>query len=449
MLGKDQKEPVDFDILEQINLNAAGADIGAEEIWVTVPANRTEVATRSFKTYTVELHKIGAWLRECGVDTLAMESTGVYWIPLFEILESEGIEVYLVNARHIKNVTGRKDDISDSQWIQQLHTYGLLQASFRPEEQICVLRALVRQRTMLIQQRTSHIQHMQKALQQMNLKLTMVLSDITGVTGMKIIRAILAGEREPAKLASYRNGRCKHSEEEIQLALDGNYRHEHVFSLQQAVQLYDFYGQLLAECDQQIEGIYINIDSFPTDQSPPKANRQKPRKNQPDFDLRSHLFRITGVDLTAIDGIDALTAQTVISEIGLDMSRWPTHKHFGSWLGLAPRHKITGGHIKSRRTAQNANRAATALRVASQSLWNSKTALGGFYKRLRAKHGPAKATTATAYKLARIIYHMLKEHTVYQDPGISAFEHQHRQRAVRKLHKTAARLGFSIAEVPA
>jgi transposase len=441
---KDKAGGEDFDVLEQINLNAAGIDIGDEEIWVSVPVDRAPEATQKFRSYTADLKRLSAWLQECGVTTVAMESTGVYWIPLYEMLESAGYEVYLVNARHVKNVTGRKDDISDSRWLQQLHTYGLLPASFRPTEEISALRALVRHRDMLIKQRGIHIQHMQKALQQMNVKLTTVLSDITGVTGMRIIRAIVNGMHDPAVLASYRDGKCQHSETEIQLALEGSYRPEHLFTLQQAVELYDFYGKLLEECDRQLESMYQDMDTQPSDQPPPKRKQRKRRKNQPHFDLGMQMYRITGVDLTAIDGVDAMTVQKVISEIGTDMSRWPTHKHFGAWLGLAPRHKITGGKIKSRGTTKNPNRAATALRVAAQSLWHSQTALGAFYRRLRARHGPAKATTATAYKLARIIYYMLRDQKPYVDPGVTAFEDMHRQRAIRNLQRKANRLGFLV-----
>jgi transposase len=434
--------------LEQINVNAAGADIGDEEIWVSVPLDRAAEATQKFGTYTAELRRIAEWLAACGVTTIAMESTGVYWIPLYELLESRGMEVYLVNARHVKNVTGRKDDIRDSRWLRQLHTYGLLQASFRPPEHICSLRALVRHRDMLIKHRAAHIQHMQKALQQMNIKLTTVLSDITGVTGLQIIRAIVAGEHDPYVLASYRHPRCQHSEEQIALALEGHYRLEHLFSLQQALELYDFYGQQIQHCDQQLEALYAAYDPCPTEQEPPESSTRKRRKNQPHFDLQPQLFKITGVDLVAIDGLDALTVQKVISEIGTDMRAWPTHKHFGSWLGVAPNHKITGGKIKSRGSTKNANRAAAALRVAAQSLWRSDSALGAFYRRIKARHGPAKATTATAYKLARIIYHMLKERQPYHDPGSMAYEQQHRQRALRNLRRKAAKLGYRLEGAP-
>ncbi len=439
-------QQVDFDELEQINLNAAGADIGSEEIWVTVPRGRDSQRTQMFGTYTAELRRLGDWLETCGVTTIAMESTGVYWIPLYEMLEIRGIEVYLVNAKHVQNVSGRKDDISDSQWLQQLHTYGLLRASFRPSESISAIRAVVRHRDMLVQYRSSHIQHMQKALELMNIKLTTVLSDITGVTGMQIIRAIVAGERDPYILADYRQKGCKKTEEQIALALEGNYREEHMFALQQAVELYDVYDAKLRACDAKLEEMYEAHAARPTDQPSPEPKKEKRRKNQAHFDLTTSLFRITGVDLTAVDGLDALTVQKVIAEIGTDMSPWPTHKHFGAWLGVAPNHRVTGGKIKSRGTKKNANRAATALRIAAQSLWRSDSSLGAFYRRIKSRHGAAVAITATAYKLARIIYYMLKEQQPYHGPEVMAYEQQHRERAIRNLQRKAAKLGFRLEE---
>lgn len=435
---------VDFDVLEQINEDAAGVDLGAEEIWVAVPRSRDAEPVRKFGTWTAELRSIAAWLKRCGVRTVAMESTGIYWVPLYEMLESQGFEVYLVNARHIKNVSGRKTDVLDCQWIQQLHTYGLLQRSFRPPEHICAIRALVRQREMLIQYRAAHIQHMQKALLLMNVQLTTVLSDISGVTGMQIIRAIVGGERDPHVLARYRNAMCAKSEEEIAQALDGHYRSEHLFALQQALELHDFYGKQLQACDAELEKLYAQCEPQPPVEELSSRPKQKRRKNQPYFDLRTMLFHMTGVDLTEVDGLDALSVQTIISEVGVDMSPWRTDKHFGAWLGLAPRNQSSGGKIKRRDTARNSNRAATAFRVAAQSLARSNTALGAFYRRIRAKHGAPKAVTATAYKLARIVYHMLKERTPYRAQDVSHYETQYRERTLRNLRTRAARLGFRL-----
>jgi len=447
---KRQRKVVELDALEQINENAAGIDVGAEEIFVAVPKGRDEESVRSFLTFTIDLRRLADWLEACGIETVAMESTGVYWIPLYEILEEQGFDVNLVNARHVKNVSGRKSDVMDCQWIQQLHTYGLLQPSFRPPEQICTLRSLVRHRDMLIKYRSAHIQHMQKALHLMNIQLTNVLSDIRGVTGMKIIRAIVAGERDPDVLARYRDKRCAKSRAEISKSLDGHYKREHLFALKQALELYDFYDRQLQACDAELQALYDEFE--PPDQpgtEPPAPRARKRRKNQPHFDLSRSLYRMTGVDLTQVDGLDALTVQDILSETGIDMSPWPTSKHFTSWLRLAPNNKVTGGKVKSRRTLPTQNRASLALRLAAQSLARSDSALGAFYRRMRAKHGAPKAVTATAHKLARIIYFMLKHRQPYRDPGATYYDEQYRERAIRSLRRRAAKLGMTIAPAAA
>ena len=448
--SKRKRKVTDLDALEQINLNAAGIDIGAEEIFVAVPKGRDAESVRSFPTFTVDLHRMADWLEVCGIETVAMESTGVYWIPLYEILEEQGFDVNLVNARHIKNVSGRKSDVLDCQWIQQLHTYGLLQPSFRPPEQICAVRSLVRHRDMLIRYRSSHIQHMQKALVLMNIQLTNVLSDITGMTGMKIIRDIVAGKRDPEMLARHRDRRCKKSRSEIAKSLEGNYKREHVFALKQALELYDFYDRQLRACDVELEAMYNEFE--PPDgpgTEPPAPRTTKRRKNQPYFDLARSLYRLTGVDLTQVDGLDTMTVQTILSEIGTDMSPWPTVKHFTSWLRLAPNNKVTGGRVRSRRTQPTQNRASTAFRIAAQSLARSDSALGAFYRRMRARHGAPKAITATAHKLARIVYFMLKRREPYRDPGADYYEEQHRVRVIRNLQRRAAKLGMRLEPVAA
>ncbi|MBL7162064.1 MAG: IS110 family transposase [Anaerolineales bacterium] len=448
--NKQKKKVASLDALEQINLNAAGIDIGAEEIYVAIPQGRDENSVRCFATFTADLRNCADWLAACGIETVALESTGVYWIPLFEILESRGFEVYLVNARHVKNVSGRKSDVLDCQWLQQLHTYGLLQASFRPPEDICALRSLVRHREMLVKYRANHIQHMQKALQLMNLKLTNVLSDITGKTGLQIIRAIVAGERNPVVLAQFRDRRCKKSEADIIKSLEGHYKREHLFALQQAVEMYDFYGQQICACDEELEKLYQEFE--PPTQSgtpPPAPQKTKRRKNQPHFDLSQALYRLTGVDLTQVDGLNALTVQNILSEIGTDMSKWPTVKHFASWLRLAPNNKVTGGKVKQRGTLPTQNRANTALRLGAQSLARSDSALGAFYRRIRAKHGAPVAITATAHKLARIIYFMLKRKEPYRDPGAASYDQQYKQRVIRNLQRRAAKLGMRLEPIPA
>jgi transposase len=441
-----QKMKVQVNALEQIHPNAAGIDVGAEEVYVAVPPDRDEPSVRSFPTFTADLHRLADWLKGCRIETVAMEATGVYWIPLYEILEARGVEVYLVNARHLKNVSGRKTDVLDCQWIQQLHTYGLLSASFRPPEQIVALRSLVRHRERLVQARSTHIQHMQKALTVMNLRLMNVLSDITGVTGMKIIRAILAGERDPKVLAQFRDERCAKSEAEITKSLEGHYKPEQVFILQQAVELYDFYDRQVQRCDAELEKLYRQFTP-PEDPGtpPPTPRRQKRRKNQAHFDLAPALYRMCGgVDLTQIDGVDELTIQKVLSEIGTDMSQWPTEKHFSSWLRLCPNNQITGGKVMQRGVQPTTNRASTALRVAAASLHHSDSALGAYYRRIRARSGAPAAVTATAHKLARIIYAMLKHRKPYHDDGAHYYEQQYRDRVLRNLNRQAARLGFRL-----
>jgi len=447
----DLKTIVPVDNLRQINLHAAGLDIGAEEIYACVPADRDEQFVRVFLTFTADLHALADWLTSCGIKSVAMESTGVYWIPVYEILEAKGFEVCLVNARHLKNVAQKKTDVLDCQWLQQLHTYGLLHGSFRPAEEICALRALARHRENLVRYRSAHIQHMQKALQMMNLRLTGVVSDITGLTGLRIIRTILAGEHDPHRLASLRDPKCAKCEEEIARALQGNYKAEHLFVLKQALAQYDFYDGQIRECDAEMEKLYASFTPTEKDDqgesSPPAAKRHKPRKNEAHFDLATALYRTVGVDLTAIPGIDALTAQKVISEIGLDMSPWPTVKHFTSWLGLAPNTKKSGGKVLSSHTNKTQNRANTALRIAAQTLSHSHSALGGFYRRMRAKVGAAQANVATAHKLARIIYHLLKYRKAYADPGEDYYEQRYQEHAIRNLKRKAAAFGLEL--VPA
>jgi transposase len=431
--------------LEQINLNAGGLDIGATEIWVCVPADRDSEAVRKFDSFTTDLHKLADWLVACGVTTVAMESTGVYWLPIYEILERCGIRACLVNAQATKNVSGRKSDVLDCQWIQQLHTYGLLQASFRPPAEISTLRTYVRQREMLLQQRARHIQQMQKALHLMNLKLTSVITDITGLTGMQILRAILAGEQDPVQLAQYRDPRCHHSTDEIAKALTGNYQPEHLFALRQALEGYDFYTRQLADCDAELECQYrvfeaqVDLVEHPL---PAQAHRRRP--NQPNFDLRTFLYTSAGVDLTAVDGVDVLLAQDIIAEVGLDMSQWPSEKHFASWLGLSPNNKSSAGKIKSRRSKQTNNRANKAFRLAAQSVSRTQSALGAFFRRIKAKHGAPVAITATAHKIARIVYHMLKHRQPYHDPGAQHYHGQQRQRILHHLQRQAKKLGLCL-----
>ena len=430
--------------LEQINLYAAGIDVGALAHYVAVPDGLDDQPVRSYSCFTADLNQMADSLVEIGIQTVVMESTGVYWIPVFELLEERGLKVLLVNARHVKNVAGRKSDVSDCQWLQQLHTYGLLQGAFRPPEQVCALRAYLRQRDNLIRYASSHVQHMQKALRQMNLLLDNVVSSITGKTGMLIIRAIVAGERDSEKLAQYRDYRCKRSVETIAKSLEGHYRDEHLFSLSQAVELYDIYQEKLRACDRAIEQQINTFDALADPTNLPPARNKYKQGNALAFDVRTQLYRITGVDLTRIDGIDEMTALKVLSETGTDMSRWKTEKHFASWLGLSPGNKISGGKVLNTKTKPSANRAAAALRMAAFTLANSKSALGAFYRRQRTRLGAPKAITATAHKLARLIYSMLKQGTEYVDQGQDYYEQQYRERVVKNLRKRAAQFGFEL-----
>jgi transposase len=431
-----------------INPHAAGIDVGSTEHWVAVPKDRDEQPVRSFQCFTADLNAMADWLKQCGIDTVAMESTGVYWIPLYQILESQGFEVKLVNARHVKNVPGRKTDVMDCQWLQRLHTYGLLSGSFRPEDSICVLRSLWRHRNTLVRYASSHVQHMQKSLTEMNIQLHKVISDITGLTGMRIIRAILTGERDLLKLAQMKDPRIKSTTDTIAKALEGHYRHEHLFALQQAVELYDIYQQKIEDCDRQIEQYLTQLDSkvdLESNSMPaPAKQNKKPKGNAPHFDLRTHLYRVSGVDFTQINGLDAVSVHTILTEVGLDPKVFPTEKNFSSWLGLSPNNRITGGKVKSSKTKKVVNRAATAFRMAAQSLTRSSSALGAYYRRMCARLGAPEAITATAHKLARIFYHIWKNGGTYHDPGSLYYEQKYKQRVINNMIKKAKQLGFQI-----
>ena len=422
--------------------NAAGIDIGSAAHYVAVPPDRDDEPVREFASFTVDLNAIADWLEACGVDTVAMESTGVYWIPLFELLESRGFTVFLVNARHVKNVSGRKSDVLDCQWLQQLMTYGLLRGAFRPPEQVCVLRALWRQRGMLLCSQGRHVQHMQKALVQMNIQLANVLADVVGETGQKILRAIIAGERDGQVLGAMKNVRVRASVDEIAKSLQGTWRAEHLFALRQAINAFDFVGTQLAECDREIEAQLQTLQVH--DGEPAKHKKRGRPSNAPKFDLRTRLFQMCGVDLTRIDGIEVTTALAVLSEIGADLSRFPTVKHFTSWLGLCPGTKITGGKVMSGKTKRVANRAAQSLRLAAAALRSSQSALGAYYRRLCSRMDKPKAITAAAHKLARLIYTMLTKGEEYTDQGQEYYEERYRERVLRALTQRAAKVGMKM-----
>jgi transposase len=435
---------------EHVNLNAAGIDIGAESHFVAVPADRDASPVREFSSFSAGLQALADWLVSCGITTVAMEATGVYWVPLYELLETRGLEVVLVNARHFKNVPGRKSDVLDCQWLQQLHTFGLLRGSFRPEADIVRLRTYLRHREMLVHSGSEHIQHMQKALTLMNVQLHHVLSDITGETGMRIIRAIVAGTHDPAELAKFRDPRCHASQDKIAAALTGTYRADYLFVLQQALELYDVYYAKIQACDREIERTLQELTpKIDVQQSPPPPARplQAPRGHQMRIKVREPLYAAAGVDVTQINGIASHVALGVISEIGVDMSGFPTEKHFTAWMCVAPGTKISGGKVLSSRTRTSANRVATLLRSAAASLLRTDTALGAFGRRLAARIGTPKALTALTRKLAIQIYHTLKHGRVYKDPGAAAYDLDHRNRVLRSLKTRARNLGYELVSI--
>jgi transposase len=434
--------------LARVHPNAAGLDIGAREIFGCIPPDRDGPTVRRFGTFTPDLYTLADWLIKNEIDTVAMESTGVYWIPIFEILEAHGIVVYLVNARHIKNVPGRKSDVQDCQWLQKLHALGLLTASFRPDAEMCQLRTYLRHRAELLRHRAPHVLHIQKALQQMNLQLPQVLKDVMGVTGMAILRAIVAGERDAVTLAQLRNPGCKSSAETIAKALSGNWKVEHLFVLKQSLEVYDFYTQQVAICDAQIQHQYSAMkprwESLSASPMPLSKPQRKKRKNEPALDVRSEIIRLTGVDLVVVSGLSDSLVQTIISEIGSDVSKWPTEKHFASWLGLAPHNDISGGKVLRSRTLPTLNRAGQAFRQAAVSVSRSHSAFGAYYRRKRAQRGPQFAQVATAHKIARTVYYLLKHRVQYVDIGADAYEHKQRERELNALRKKAAKLGFAL-----
>lgn len=435
--------------LKQIRSDAAGLDVGSREMWVDVGIQNDATPVRSFQTFTADLNAMAQWLKSCGIRSVAMESTGVYWIPVFQILESHGIEAVLVNAAHAKNVSGRKSDTLDCQWLRTLHCYGLLAASFQPAKDIAVLRSYMRHRQMLIEYTAGHIQHMQKALALMNVQLHHVISDITGVTGMKIVRAIVNGQRDPRGLAAMRDRRTQASEETIAKALEGDYRPEHVFALQQSLQLFDFYQNQIGDCDQAIGNHLRSLESKADPKALPAVRRKRKKgRNQPEFPIREQAFRISGVDLTEIDGINESAALSLIAEIGVDMSPWKTEKHFASWLTLCPNNKISGGKVLQRRTRKSASRVKDILRLCAQTLIGSSSALGAFCRRLCARLGTPKGITATAHKLALLIYRMLAFGRSYIDIGQDRYEEQFKQRSIKYLARKAKDFGLQLVPIP-
>jgi transposase len=439
--------------LEVVHPDAAGIDIGNESHYVAVPPTRDSQPVRRFGCTTAELKAMAQWLKQCRIRTVAMQSTGVYWIAVYDILEKAGLEVYLVNARETKNLPGRKTDVQESQWLMKLHTYGLLRNSFRPSQEIRMMRTYWRQRNDLVQAAGRHIQRMQKALTQMNIQLANVLSDVSGMTGQAIIQAILAGERNPHKLAEFRDPRVKASEEQIARSLEGNWQEDLLFVLKQEQDGYEFCQKQMLECDRQVEQYLQQREDrskgAPLPEEKRKGRLKRKKGNAPQFDLRGELFRMTGVDVTQIDSIDVMTATTILSEVGWDISKWETEDHFVSWLRLCPDNRISGAKIIGKGRLPTKNRVSIALKMAASTLWRSNTYLGAQFRRLRTKLGAPIAIKAMAARLARLVYRMLRYGMKYVDQGANFYEVQHRNLQIKQLKWKAAKLGFQVVETAA
>lgn len=430
--------------------NAAGIDIGAREIFVAVPPDRDPDPVRKCETFTGDLHQMAEWLVRCGITTAAMESTGVYWIPVYDVLEQHGIKPCLVNPRNMKNVPGKRTDFHECQWIQHLHSLGLLHSAFRPDADVCAVRSLMRHRNDLVMMASEHIQHMQKALTQMNVQFQHVISDITGLTGLAILDAIVAGERDPAVLAKLRDPRIKADEETIRKSLEGNWRAEHILALKQRLSLYRSHRELIDECDKEIEKLVAAFDPRvdPDERPMPEDRKQKQRKRKkksgsPDFDMRAEAYKLFGVDLTQIPGLMTLVFM-LFSEVGRDMSRWPTAAHFVSWLGLCPDNDISGGRVLWRGARRTKNRAGTLFRLAAHGLHRDQTPMGDYLRRMKAKLGPAAATTATAHKIAVIFYTMVSKQVEY-DVSLWAKRDEMREKRIEaRLQQQAAKRGYKL-----
>jgi transposase len=446
--GIEEARP--FEGLSKVNENAAGVDIGATEIVACVPEREGVQLVKAFGNYTVDLQAICQWFREHGVRTVAMESTGVYWIPLFEELERQGFECLLISSRSLRKVAGQKTDVEDAQWIQTLHSYGLLKGSFRPQGDLVALRTLLRHRAQLLEHRAPHIQHMQKALLQMNIQVTQAVTDVMGVTGQKIIRSIVAGERNAWVLSGFRDSNCKHSAEEIEKALTGTWREEHLYVLKQSLELYDFYTEEIEACDAEISRQYgVTRPEWATGELPavPRKKRNSHSKNAPknEREIRRHLYRINGVDLSAVDGFGVSLAQTVTMEVGSNVGeKFSSEKHFCSWLGLAPKHDISGGKVLNNKTLKTQNRAGQAFRMAAQSVKKADCPFGALYRRLRSRLGPAQATVATAHAIARVIYRMLKYKVEYDPLSVNEYQKRYEEQQIKYMKKRAAKLGYQL-----
>ncbi len=430
-----------------VNPDAAGIDAGSEEHWASVPEDRSDEPVRCFGTFTPDLHALADWLMECRIKTVAIEATGVYWIPLFEILEERGLNPKLVDSRSLGS-RRKKTDVVDCQWARQLHTYGLLNNAFRPSADMLPLRALTRQRDMLVKYAADHIRHIQKALDLMNVKLHLAVSDTVGVTGLRIIHAILSGKHDPKTLAALREPSCKSSEETFVKALTGNYRAEHLFALKQAMELFLTYQDKIKDCDVQIAAALSAFDKTANATSLVRKPAKRRRKNQPHFDGRTLLYEITGVDLTLVPSLEVSSILTILSETGTDMSAWNSGKQFSAWLNLSPNNRITGGkRIYKKAPRIRPNRAAQAFRIAAQTLERAKCALGAFFRRVQSRVGRSGAIKATAHKLALLFYSMLKNKIEYREAGADYYELRYRERLLNSLKKKASELGFNLTPI--
>ena len=427
------------------------------EIFVAVPPDRDEHPVRVFGTFTEDLQRLCEWLVTCRVTTAAMESTGVYWIPLYDLLETRGVTPCVVNARHMKNVPGRRTDWHECQWLQYLHAVGLLRAAFRPELEVCRVRTLMRHRAGLVEMASQHVLHLHKALTQMNVQIHHVISDITGTTGLAIVDAILAGERDPVALATLRDARIKASEETIQKSLVGSWRPEHLFTLKQSRELYRAYQQQIVECDHEIETVLRTFEPRvdPADKPLPpdrKRNRnarkrqKKQGRSETTFDLRTEAYKLFGVDVTQIPGLETM-AFSLFSEVGRDLSAWSTAGHFASWLALCPDNDISGGRVLWKGVRKVNNRAGQLFRLAAHALHRSPTPLGDYLRRMKARLGPAAATTATAHKIAVIFYTMIRKQVEYDDTLWAARDAERDRRLEAKLKRQAHRLGYELVPI--
>lgn len=443
--------------LEVVHRDGAGIDIGSREHYVAVGPDRDAEPVRTFECFTADLHRMAKWLKECGIKSVVLQSTGVYWIPVYDVLEQYGFDVWLVNARETRNLPGRKSDVQESQWLLKLHAYGLLRKSFRPQAEILRVRTCWRERAEYVQQAGACIQRMHKALTEMNVQLSTVLSDLSGVTGMRILRAIVEGERDGVRLAEFRDPNVKASQETIAKSLEGTWRPEQLAILKRQLGDWDHVQQQMAACDVDLQAMLKDLPDAEKQSPPPPAapsggpqrkKKSKPSKNAPRFDLSAELKRVAGVDLTRIDGIQVNTIQTVITEAGLDMSSWPTEHHFVSWIGLSPRNDVSGGKILKKKTRKVVSRLATALRMAATTLRESESYLGAQYRRLRTRLGAPKAITAMGAKLARLVYRMLKYGQEYVDKGTALYEAKYQEQQIQFLKKKAAQHGLQLVAAP-